>query len=83
MKRKDDKLTLTTEQMKNIVPKVSNYIAENFEVEAGNLQTEMLIEYFLEIAGIYCYNTAVEDCMEYMSGRVEDMFIMFKEEKFK
>ena len=83
MKKKDNKLTLTKEQMKNIVPLISQYVSENFEVEAGNLQIELLIEYFMETAGLYCYNKAVEDCMEYMSRQVEDMFILFKEEKFK
>ena len=83
MKKKDNKFSLTKEQMKSVAPLVSKYVSENLEVEAGNLQIELLIEYFVETAGIYCYNKAVEDCMEYMSRQAEDMFILFKEEKFK
>ena len=83
MKRKENKLTLTKEQMKNIVPLISEYVSENFEVEVGNLQIELLIEYFMEVAGPYCYNKAVEDCMGYMSRQVDDMFILLKDEKIK
>ena len=81
MRKKDNKLTLTKEQMKNIVPMVSKYVYENFEVEAGNLQIELLVDYLLETAGPYCYNKAVEDCMAHMSAQVEDMFILFKDER--
>jgi len=83
MKKKEDKIKLSKEQMKTLVPMFSEYISENFEIEAGNLQVELLIEFFLEKAGSYCYNKAVEDCMEYMAARTEDMFILLKEEKLK
>jgi uncharacterized protein (DUF2164 family) len=71
---------LSKEQKTSAKSKIRGYLADNFDVEIGNLQAEMLLDYFVEHVGIYCYNQAVADSMGFLTERVDDMYLLMKEE---
>ena len=81
MKRKDEIIPLTKEQKTNAVSKIKNYISENFDTEIGNLQSEIFFEYITEHIGVYYYNKGVADSMAFMTDKIEDFYLLMKDEK--
>lgn len=81
MKRKDEIIPLTKEQKANAVFKIKNYISENFDAEIGNLQSEIFFEYITEHIGVYYYNKGVADSMAFMTDKIEDFYLLMKDEK--
>lgn len=81
MKRKDEIIPLTKEQKTNAVSKIKNYISENFDTEIGNLQSEIFFEYITAHIGVYFYNKGVADSMAFMTDKIEDFYLLMKDEK--
>ena len=81
MKKREPIVLLTKEQKANSTAKIKEYLKDNFEIEAGNLQTEMFLDYITENIGIYYYNRAVADSMAFVSDKVEDLYLLMKDEE--
>lgn len=67
---------------KEAVASIQRYLRDNFDSEAGNLQAESLLHFFLEEVGPLVYNAAIHDAQEQMQSRVAELDIDCHEEPF-
>ena len=79
--KKPDLIALTKEQRTNAVAGLREYMKEHLEADAGNMQTEFLLDYITEHIGIYYYNRAVADAMAFIGEKTEDMYLLMKDEE--
>jgi len=80
MRKQDKAIQLSKEQKSNSATKLKEYIEENFEVEIGNLQAEILLDFITENIGIYYYNKAIEDSLSFMTEKAEELYLLMKDE---
>jgi uncharacterized protein (DUF2164 family) len=69
LKRKDDIIPLTKEQKNNAASKIRDYISENFDIEIGNLQSEIFLDYITEHIGVCYYNKGIADSMAFITDK--------------
>jgi len=81
MKKKEPVIALSKEQKAAAVTKIKGYIADNFEVEIGSLQSEFFLDFITENIGIYYYNKAVADTQAVMTDKIEDLYLLMKDEE--
>jgi len=79
-KKKEEIISLSKEQKENAKEKIKVYITENFDAEIGNLQSEIFLDFITENIGIYYYNKAIADSLSYMAERIDDMYLLMKDE---
>ena len=79
MKRKDD-IPLTKEQKESAIARIKEYILENFDVEVGNLQSEIFLDYIIKHIGVYYYNKGITDSMVFMTDKIDDFYLLMKDE---
>lgn len=80
MRRQESDIKLTKEQKSKASVKIKEYMDEYFEIEIGNLQAEIFIEYITENIGKYYYNKGIADSMLYMTEKAEDLYLLMKDE---
>lgn len=80
MKKTDDTIPLTKEQKTKAALKIKEYIAENFELDIGNLQAGFFLDFITKNIGIYYYNQAVSDSMSLITEKIDDMYLLMKDE---
>jgi len=80
MKKTDDTIPLTKEQKSKAALKIKEYIAENFELDIGNLQAGFFLDFITKNIGIYYYNQAVSDSMSLITDKIDDMYLLMKDE---
>jgi len=80
MKKKKDVIILTKEQKENAIDGIKDYISKNFELEIGNLQSDMFLDFITEQIGVYYYNKAIIDSMTAMTDKVDDLYLLLKNE---
>ena len=81
MKKKDAAIALSKEQKANAAAKIKEYIADNFDLEIGNLQANFFVDFITDTIGVYYYNKAVADSMSLMAERIEDLYLLMKDEE--
>lgn len=81
MKRQNKIIQLTKEQKSSAAAKIKEYMAETFEIEIGDLQAEIFVDYITEHIGIYHYNKAVYDSLSFMTEKAEDLYLLMKDEE--
>jgi len=81
MNKRDDSVPLTKEQKTAATSKIKEYIQINFNIEIGNLQSEIFLDYITKHIGIYYYNKAVADSLSFMSEKAEDLYLLMKDEE--
>lgn len=81
MKKRDEQIQLSKEQKESAVIKIKEYIEDNFEIEVGNLQSSLFLNYITEHIGVYYYNQAISDSMSYMNEKVEEFYLLMKDEE--
>ena len=79
-KRDDNAIPLTREQKENAVAGIKDYIFENFDADIGNLQAEMFLDYISANFGAYYYNRGIADSMGFMNEKIEDFYLLMKDE---
>ncbi|MFL9876935.1 DUF2164 domain-containing protein [Herbaspirillum rhizosphaerae] len=67
---------------KEAVASIQRYLRDNFDAEAGSLQAESLLHFFLEEVGPLVYNAAIHDAQEQLQSRVAELDIDCHEEPF-
>jgi uncharacterized protein (DUF2164 family) len=78
---KDEIIPLTKEQKENACDKIKEYMAENFELDIGNLQAGIMLDYIAKNIGIYYYNQAVADSLSFITQKAEDLYLLMKDEE--
>ena len=72
---------LNKEQIETAKYKIKEYLAVNFDAEIGGLEAEMFLDYLIKHIGVYCYNKAVADSMGFMTERMDDLYLLMKDEE--
>ncbi len=81
MKKKENLILLTKEEKSKAVEKLKSYLEENFDLEVGNLQADIFLDYITTHMGVAYYNRGVADSMSFVSEKVEDMYLIMKDAK--
>jgi len=81
MKKKTPDWELTKEEKTRSVEKLKPFLSEQFDTDAGNLRTEMVIDFIARHIGPCFYNRGVMDSMAAMNERVEDLYLLLKDEE--
>ena len=66
-------MKLEKEQVKEIIPSIKRYVAEEFGEEIGNLKAELLLDYFMKEIAPYAYNRGVQDAEAFFREKLEDL----------
>lgn len=80
-KKHENELTLSNEKRKTLQGKIEFHIHENLEIEIGNLQADMLIDFIEKEVGAFFYNKGIEDAIKYMTEKSEDLYLLMKDER--
>jgi len=80
-REKDEIIPLTKEQKEKARDKIKEYMAENFEIDTGNLQAGIFLDYITENIGIYYYNQAIADSLSFITKKAEDLYLLMKDEE--
>ena len=78
--RKIDKqrLQLTTEQRTEASELLREYMEAHFDVEIGNLGSDLFLDFLEEKIGGHFYNLGVSDSMQLMQEKTEDLYLLMK-----
>ncbi len=70
-KRSDEgpRLRLPKDERLELIRQAQQYLADEFDIEAGDLATEMLLEYLGTLLAPWLYNRAIEDARKIVSDR--------------
>ena len=56
-----------------LIPLIQDYFAQERDESLGNLETEFLLDFFIEKIGPVIYNQAIQDAKTYIQTRVVDI----------
>jgi uncharacterized protein (DUF2164 family) len=66
-------ITLSPETTQQLLISIKRYAAEHLDLEFGDLQARLLLDYCLEEVGPVVYNQAIADAQRYFQARVADL----------
>jgi uncharacterized protein (DUF2164 family) len=66
-------ITLEPDARKQAVASIRRYVAENWELDVGDLKAGLLLDYFLTEIGPSVYNRAIGDAQVFFRDRVVDL----------
>ena len=67
---------------KQAVASIRRYVAENLDLDVGDLKAGLLLDYFLKEIGPSVYNRAIGDAQVYFRDRVVDLEATCFEKEF-
>ena len=68
-----EKFNLSKDQKDEMIGMIELYFEKQGE-EIGNLEAMMLLDFFVDKLATKFYNIGVEDCHEYMTTKLDDIF---------
>lgn len=71
---RENNLKLTKEQYEDALKKLEEYIDKEMDIEVGNLEIQLLLDFIIEKIGVYPYNKAVSDMQKYVMDKADDMY---------
>lgn len=77
-KNTESLFTLSKEERADAIEKLTEYLDQNLDIELGNLQGELLLDFLSEKIGIYYYNQGVSDSIKMMNEKVEDLYLLIR-----
>ena len=80
MRRPENNLTLPKEQKEKAAILIKEYFEEELDTEIGLLRAGFFVDFLSEQIGKYFYNKGIADCSTYMEEKVEDLFLLMKDE---
>lgn len=80
MKKQKNGLTLSKEQKTAAAIKIKEYAEENLEIDIGNLQAEIFLDFITENIGIVYYNKGIADAIVFMTEKTEELYVLMKDE---
>ena len=75
-------ITLKDEQRKKALGSIRRYFDEKLEMEVGDLQAMMLLDFFLEEFAPTIHNEAIADAQAYLQERMGDLEAACYHEEF-
>lgn len=67
------KIGWSREQKAEVVRQVQHHLREEFDLDLGDLGTELLIEFFGELIGPFYYNQAIEEAAKLVNRQAETL----------
>lgn len=68
-----NEIVLSKEKKKELVDEIKSFFIDERGEEIGDLQADLLCEFFLKKIGIAAYNQALADTRVWLSRRFEDL----------
>jgi uncharacterized protein (DUF2164 family) len=72
-KRTKMKSTLEKDVEKRLIASIRRYVSENLEIEIGELQSSLFLQFCVEEIGPSVYNQAISDAQTYMQEKALDL----------
>ena len=66
-------IKLTKDVEKRLIASIKRYVSENLEIDIGELQSSLFMQFCLEEIGPFVYNQAISDAQDYMQERALDL----------
>lgn len=66
-------ITISSEARAQAIASIRRYVAEQLELEVGDLQADFLLRYVLEEIGPTVYNQAIVDARAFFEERAADL----------
>jgi len=66
-------ITLPDDARARAIASIRRYLAEHLDLDAGELQADLLLRYFLEEIGPTIYNQAIADARQFFEQRAADL----------
>lgn len=67
------KINLTKYQKENAVRSIQRFFEQDIEVEIGELQATLVLEFFAKELAPFAYNQGVDDAKHFLQTRAEDL----------
>lgn len=80
MRREEHPVELTKKQQETAADKIKFYIEDNLEIEIGNLQARLFLDFITKEVGRCYYNHGVADSMAFLNEKTEELYLLMKEE---
>ena len=82
MRENPDTVKLEKEQRKSAAEELRVYLEKTLDTEdeISGLQATMVVDFFSERIGKYYYNQGIADAIETMRERMDDLYLLAKEE---
>ncbi len=81
MKKSSKKIPLSKEQTATAVSGLRKYCKDNFDLELGSLEAEMLLDFISEKIAPYYYNSGLADSIALIKEKTEDLYSFMKDEQ--
>ena len=83
MKKRDknENAILTKEQRDKAIEKIKEYMTEKLDIEISGMQAGFLVDFITDNISVYYHNRAVADSMKFMSNKIEDLYLLMKDEE--
>jgi uncharacterized protein (DUF2164 family) len=75
-------IELSTDDQAQALASIQRFLADEFDVKAGDLKARMLLDFFLKEIGPSIYNSALADSQVYLRERLEDLEGALGKEEF-
>lgn len=76
-------ITLSENAKKQVISSIKRYFDEKMDQDVGDLQADLLLDYFLREIGPTVYNQAIADAQKYFQERVGDLDGSCHEDEFR
>lgn len=73
-------LKFSDDAKRKLLQAIQSHWLDEYEEEIGELKSDRLFEFFLELIGASSYNQGVEDAQAYLQGKLIDLEIDLHEE---
>lgn len=80
MRRKEHPIELSKSHQEIAADKIRFYLEDNLEIEVGNLQARLFLDFITKEIGRYYYNHGVADSMSFVSEKTEELYLLMKED---
>ncbi len=77
---KEPVLKFTKEQEGGLLPALKKFLEDELDAEVSGLQCKMLLRYITNNLGMYYYNQGIEDAATLMAQRVDDLYVLLRDE---
>ncbi|HVZ77919.1 MAG TPA: DUF2164 domain-containing protein [Gemmatimonadaceae bacterium] len=75
-------ITLSPDATRQLKASIQRYVAEQLDLDIGDLQADLLLDFIVREAGPAIYNQAIADAQAFMRDRVADLESVCYEPEF-
>jgi uncharacterized protein (DUF2164 family) len=79
MKKKNIIIELSKQERFASAQTLKKYVEENFDVEIGDLQADIFLNFISENLAKYYYNKGLADAQAFLFEKMEDLCLLMKE----